>query len=133
MVGSKKLAILFLVGALLVGATLTYAADRVMGDRDCAHSRSRIALRQQLAEDLLLSDAQRTQLDNILDRRHEDMTRVFAPVRPALDSIRYRARGEIIEMLDRKQQAVFREILEKQEKEKQEKDEAAEGSKGVPR
>lgn len=116
MVGSKKLAIIFLIGALLVGATLTYAADRVMGDHDCAQSRSRSALRGRLADDLSLSDAQRTQLDNILARRHADMDVVLAPVRPALDSIRYRARGEIVRMLDDKQQAAFQKILEREKK-----------------
>ncbi|MBC7790923.1 MAG: hypothetical protein H7Z74_13335 [Anaerolineae bacterium] len=116
MVGSKNLAILFLIGALLVGATLTYAADRVMGDRDCAQSRSRTALRGRLADDLSLSDAQRTQLDNILARRHADMDGVLAPVRPALDSIRYRARAEIVRMLDDKQQVAFQKILEREKK-----------------
>ena len=116
MVGSKKLAIIFLIGALLVGATLTYAADRVMGDHDCAQSRSRSALRGRLADDLSLSDAQRTQLDNILARRHADMDVVLAPVRPALDSIRHRARGEIVRMLDDKQQAAFQKILEREKK-----------------
>ena len=116
MVGSKKLAIIFLFGALLVGATLTYAADRVMGDRDCAQSRSRTELRGRLADDLSLSDAQRAQLDNILERRHADIDVVLAPVRPALDSIRSRARGEIVRMLDDKQQAAFQKIVEKQEK-----------------
>lgn len=116
MVGSKKLAIIFLIGALLVGATLTYAADRVMGDHDCAQSRSRSALRGRLADDLSLSDAQRTQLDNILARRHADMDVVLAPVRPALDSIRHRARGEIVRMLDDKQQVAFQKILEREKK-----------------
>ncbi|MGI9076636.1 MAG: hypothetical protein ACR2G6_04775 [Gemmatimonadaceae bacterium] len=117
MVGSKKLAILFLVGALMVGATLTYAADRVMGDHDCVQSRSRTALREWLADDLSLSRAQSAQLDDILERRHEDMAAVLTPVRPALDSIRYRARAEIVRMLDDRQQAAFQKILERKEKE----------------
>lgn len=116
MVGSKKLAIVFLIGALLVGATLTYAADRVMGDHDCAQSRDRTALRGRLADDLSLSNAQRLLLDSILERRHSDMDVVLDPVRPALDSIRSRARGEIVRMLDDRQQAAFQKILAKQEK-----------------
>src|SRR5687767_13852652 len=119
MVGSKKLAIVFLVGALLVGATLTYAADRVMGDHDCAQSHGRPALRARLADDLQLSDAQRAQLDNILERRHEDMKVVLDPVQPTLDSIRARARGEIVRMLDDKQRVAFQKILDKKEKEEQ--------------
>ncbi|MEJ7810392.1 MAG: hypothetical protein WKG32_08255 [Gemmatimonadaceae bacterium] len=109
---SKRLAIVFLVGALLVGASVTYAAERFMGKTDCARTQDRPGMRERLATDLELSAEQRVLLDSILDRRHHDMTAVMSTVRPQLDSIRTRARGEIARMLNDDQRVVFQRQIE---------------------
>jgi len=109
---SKRLAIVFLVGALLVGASVTYAAERFMGKPDCTRTQDRPRMRERLAADLELSAAQRVLLDSILDRRHRDMDAVMNTVRPQLDSLRTRARGEIAQMLNDDQRVVFQRQIE---------------------
>ena len=58
-----------------------------------------------------LTPEQRIQLDSVLDKRHRDMTAAWEPVRPALDSIRDRARDEIRDMLSAEQRAAFEQFL----------------------
>ena len=113
---SKTLALVFLLGTLLVGGTLGFTSARLLGDNRCAPSEKRQEGREALAERLALTTAQRAQLDSILDRRQRDMAAVMAPVRPRLDSIRLRARGEIVRMLDGGQRAEFQRILEEQQR-----------------
>jgi hypothetical protein len=116
MARSKLLALAFLLGALLVGGTLGFTSARLLGEGRRAPDEKRQEWRETLDERLELSAAQRDQLDSILDRRHRDITAVMAPVRPRLDSIRLRARGEIERMLDDGQRAEFRRILEEQQR-----------------
>jgi len=105
---SKNLAITFLLGAVVVGGALGFTADRVM-------LRDRIAQRESgravLADRLQLDASQRTRLDSILDDRHRRWELVMAPVRPALDSIKLRARDEIRLMLNPTQRAEFEKVL----------------------
>jgi Spy/CpxP family protein refolding chaperone len=118
MTNSKRLALAFLLGALLVGGVLGFTTARVFGRAGHAYLDSR-NMSELLAADLRLTDEQRAQLDAILDRRHRDMVVVLAPVRPQLDSIRERARNEIRHMLTGDQGARFERILVKQEREQQ--------------
>ena len=105
---SKNLAIAFLLGAVVVGGALGFTADRVM-------LRDRIGQpdkeRPKLADRLELDSAQRVRLDSIADDRRQRMDLVLAPVKPALDSIRERAREEIRLMLTPKQLAEFEKVL----------------------
>ena len=105
---SKNLAIAFLLGAVVVGGALGFTADRVM-------LRDRIVqpdpARPKLADRLELDSAQRVRLDSIADDRRQRMDLVIAPVKPALDSIRERAREEIRLMLTPKQLAEFEKVL----------------------
>jgi hypothetical protein len=105
---SKNLAIAFLLGAVLVGGALGFAADRVM-------LRDRIARREHgrflLADRLQLDAVQRARLDSIIDNRGRRWDLVMAPVRPALDSIKQRARDEIRLMLTPTQRAEFEKVL----------------------
>ena len=105
---SKNLAIAFLLGAVVVGGALGFTADRVM-------LRDRIGQpdneRPKLADRLELDSAQRVRLDSIADDRRQRMDLVIAPVKPALDSIRERAREEIRLMLTPKQLAEFEKVL----------------------
>ena len=105
---SKNLAIAFLLGAVIVGGALGFTADRVM-------LRDRIdqvpAVRPRLADRLELDPVQRLRLDSIADDRNKRMDIVLAPVKPALDSIKERARDEIRSMLTPTQRAEFEKVL----------------------
>jgi hypothetical protein len=95
---SKKQALTFLLGALLVGAILGFSADRVF--RDSALTRGR----QAMYDDLRLTDAQRTAMDSLLDQRHCQIARTLATVEPKLDSIRASARAQMNLLLTPDQQ-----------------------------
>lgn len=105
---SKHLAIAFLLGAVLVGGALGFTADRVL-------LRERISRPQvgrlSLADRLQLDASQRARLDSILDDRHKRYSIVMSPVRPALDSIKLRARDEIRLMLTTTQRTEFEKVL----------------------
>lgn len=116
MAKSKTLALVFLLGALLVGGTLGFTSARLLGHGRCAPGEARQVGREALGDRLELSATQRAQLDSILDRRHRDMTAMMAPVRPRLDSIRLRARGEIERILTEPQRAEFERIIAEQQR-----------------
>src|SRR5215216_4045906 len=101
---------MFLLGALLVGGALGFAADRVvLRDQLCA-SGERRALRERMADELGLSVAQRATLDTILDERHEQLTALIQPIRPQLDAVKDTAKQRIRRMLTAEQQTVFDEM-----------------------
>lgn len=109
---SKNLAVMFLLGAVLVGGALGFTADRVMiRDQICASNASRTSLREMLADRLLLDAAQSARLDSILDDRHRQNQLVMAPVREQLDSIKMRARDQIRRILNESQRAKFEQLL----------------------
>lgn len=88
MQGSKNLAVMFLLGATLVGGALGFAADRyVVKERLCAPKLSESALRQAFYNDLDLTADQRTSWDALLDERHRAMGAARASIRPRQDSI----------------------------------------------
>ena len=105
---SKNLAIAFLLGAVVVGGALGFTADRVMLRDRIGKSEPE---RPKLADRLELDSAQRLRLDSIADDRRQRMDLVLAPVKPALDSIRERARDEIRLMLTPTQRAEFEKVL----------------------
>lgn len=105
---SKNLAIAFLLGAVVVGGALGFTADRVM-------LRDRISRpeggRPSLADRLQLDATQRAKLDSIVDDRHKRYTLIMSTVRPALDSVKQRARDEIRLILTPTQLAEFEKVL----------------------
>jgi cell division protein FtsN len=110
MAGSKRIALVFLVGALAVGWVVGYASAHVLDVRS-AHADTRVSYRDRLGKELGLTPEQRIQLDSVLDKRHRDMTAAWEPVRPTLDSIRERARDELRDMLSAEQRAAFEQFL----------------------
>jgi hypothetical protein len=107
MQGSKNLAVMFLLGAVLVGGALGFTADRVMiRDQLCAR-RPRLTL----ADRLQLSAPQRARLDSIVDRRRHQYDLVMATVRDQLDSVKFRARDQIRGILTDDQRREFEQIL----------------------
>jgi hypothetical protein len=105
---SKNVAIAFLLGAVIVGGALGFTADRVM-------LRDRISRpeggRPSLADRLQLDAAQRQMLDSIVDERHRRYSIVMSPIRPALDSIKLRARDGIRLILTPDQRNEFEKVL----------------------
>lgn len=97
MQNSKQLAVMFLLGAFLVGGALGFTADRVWGrDATCRDPRSSRAL---LYDRLELTTDQRTAWDGILDDRHRQFDSLFKPIKPQMDSIRLRARAQMRALL----------------------------------
>jgi len=119
--GSKQMAVMFLLGALLVGGAMGFATDRMLvRDRLCPRWGDQQAMRGRLADELGLSAAQRAALDTILDRRNDAMDTLVQPIRPQLDSVRDAARAEIRRRLTPHQQAEWDRILTERKAEKME-------------
>lgn len=93
---SKQQALMFLLGALLVGAILGFSADRVLVSRPPETTAAR---RQAMYEDLQLTPGQRASMDSLLDQRHCQISRTLATVEPRLDSIRASARAQMDRLL----------------------------------
>ena len=106
---SKQQALMFLLGAVLVGGALGFSADRVFGRDPSQHW----ARRQAFYDDLGLSESQRSTMDSLLDDRNCQISAVMKPVRPQLDSIRQAAHQQVLQVLTPTQ----REKLERRRKE----------------
>ena len=108
---SRSLAVMFLLGAVLIGGALGFTADRVLlGDELCPRWGDYRGMRARFADDLELTAAQRAAMDTILDERHRQMTKVLEPVRPQMDSISENARTQIRRLLTPTQQSKFDQL-----------------------
>lgn len=118
---SRSLALMFLLGALLVGGALGFTADRVLtGDR-CARNGDNRRSRTWLTEELHLTAEQSAAVDSIVERRHREMRAVISTVRPRMDAVRDTARQQIRRVLDDAQRARFDELIAKKDSEKERK------------
>lgn len=98
---SKQQALMFLLGAVLVGGALGFSADRVLG-----HDKTRPwAGRTRMYDDLALSQGQRLTMDSLLDDRNCQISAVMKPVRPQLDSIKKVAHQQMLQILTPEQQS----------------------------
>lgn len=113
---SKQQALMFLLGALLVGAILGLSADRVLSDDAPAPGR------QAMYDDLQLTATQRAAMDSLLDQRHCQISRTLATVEPKLDSIRASARVQMDRLLtsDQRTRLEARRAKWRKEKERRE-------------
>lgn len=111
---SKQQALMFLLGAVLVGGVLGFSADRLF-DHD---ARGPWAGRMRMYEDLSLTEAQRVQMDSLLDDRNCQINAVMTPVRPQLDSIKSVANQQMMQILTPDQ----RTMLEARRQEMQRRD-----------
>ena len=122
MQGSKNLAVMFLLGATLVGGALGFAADRyAVKDRLCAPKLSEAELRQAFYEDLDLTAEQRSKWDALLDERQRGMAAARAAIRPRQDSIMENYRLRTTELLTAEQ----RERLDQRRREDRAREERA--------
>ncbi len=108
---SRQTATMFLLGALLTGGVLGFSANRVFAGGRKPLVQPQRQLRDQLAERLQLTPAQRERVDSILDDRHRQMNEVLKPVRPRMDSIRLNARANIRRILTPAQDVEFEAML----------------------
>ena len=80
---SKQQALMFLLGATLVGGVLGFSAERVMSKKP-----KRLPARVQMYDDIGIDSAQRVTMDSILDETNCRIGDAARPLRPRLDSIR---------------------------------------------
>jgi Spy/CpxP family protein refolding chaperone len=106
MQGTKNLAMMFLLGATLVGGALGFAADRYMvRDRLCNPKLSERELRVGFYDDVGLTAEQRAAWDALLDERQKSMTAARATIKPKTDSIMEAYRQKTTELLSPEQRA----------------------------
>jgi hypothetical protein len=106
----KTQAMLFLLGAVLVGGVLGFTADRALaGPPRRVNQRF---MREQLHKDLALTPGQARLVDSILDARNERMRAITAPLKPALDAVRDSARMAIRARLTPEQQGRWDAVLQ---------------------
>ena len=103
---NKNLAMMFLLGATLVGGAVGFAADRHMvKDRLCAPKLSERELRVGFYDDVGLSAEQRAAWDALLDERQKSMAAARASIKPKTDSIMEAYRQKTTELLSPEQRA----------------------------
>lgn len=101
---TKQQALMFLLGAVLVGGVLGFSAERVMNRAGKDHSwASRIIM----YDDLGLSAAQRAAMDSVLDEKNRRVDSLLKPVRPQIDSVRANARTQLYRIFTPEQRAKF--------------------------
>jgi Spy/CpxP family protein refolding chaperone len=96
---SKQQALMFLLGAVLVGGVLGFSADRLWDHEKGRHW----AGRTRMYDDLALTGQQRAQMDSLLDDRNCQINAVMTPVRPQLDSIKSVANQQMLQLLTTEQ------------------------------
>jgi hypothetical protein len=114
---SKSMAVGFLLGTLVCGGALGFSLDRVLTRPACDANTDRQAVRAFMASKLQLSALQRAQVDSLLDIRHREISKIVAPVRPQLDSVRDATRAQITRLLDASQQQRFQAWVDESKKE----------------
>jgi hypothetical protein len=112
---SKNLAMMFLLGAFLVGGALGFSADRyIHRDQVCttkAQGSPAAGLLDILATRLRLDSAQSQAVDAILDERAAQYKKAWEPLKPRMDSIKENSRSQIRRLLTPEQIREFEALL----------------------
>jgi hypothetical protein len=108
---SKQQAMMFLLGAVLVGGVLGFSADRVLAD-----NQKHWAPRMRMYDDLGLSAEQRTTMDSVLDERNCQIGAVMKPVKPQLDSIKKAAHQQVLQVLTPEQRGMLEQRVQEMAK-----------------
>jgi Spy/CpxP family protein refolding chaperone len=101
---SKQQALMFLLGAVLVGGVLGFSAERVMLHASKDHS---WAARTAMYDDLELTPAQRAAMDSVIDEKNRRVDSLLKPVKPQIDSVRANARTQFYRIFTADQRAKF--------------------------
>lgn len=111
----KSLAMMFLLGALLTGSALGFAAGRVVS-KPVVMLNDETSVREELARELKLSPEQTVAIDSAWEWRRARSREIMSAVRPALDSVRDSARVLMLARLDETQQETFRKLIERNQR-----------------
>jgi len=111
----KSLAMMFLLGALLTGSALGFAAGRV-ASKPVVLLNDEQSVREELARELKLSPEQTIALDSAWEWRRARSRDIMSAVRPALDSVRDSARVLMLARLTEAQQETFRKLIERNQR-----------------
>lgn len=101
---SKQQALMFLLGAVLVGGVLGFSADRVMSKKP-----PRVSARVQMYDDIGIAEAQRGTLDSVLDVTNCKTGEIMRSVRPQMDSVRAEGIKTFLGMLTPAQKSAWQE------------------------
>jgi hypothetical protein len=103
---SRNLALMFILGAVLVGAVLGFTADRIMvRGKICAPTKSAQDYRKTFYDDIGLTGEQREAWDSLLDER----SRASSPYYAQADSVRAAYREKLLALLSDEQRQVLDE------------------------
>jgi hypothetical protein len=101
---SKQQALMFLLGAVLVGGVLGFSAERVILHVDKDRS---WAARTAMYDDLGLSSSQRAAMDSVIDEKNRRVDSLLKPVKPQIDSVRANARAQFYRIFTPDQRTKF--------------------------
>jgi hypothetical protein len=96
MVRSKQQALMFLLGAVIVGGVLGFSADRVVSAGKAPRS---WAQRTSLYDELGVTSEQRTRIDSMLDESSCMVDSLWKPLKPAMDSLMARRKADWLALL----------------------------------
>src|SRR5258708_33789277 len=99
---SKEQALMFLLGALLVGGVLGFSADRVMSKKP-----QRMSARMRMYDDIGIAPEQRMKMDSVLDETNCKTQDLMRPVRPALDSVRAEGSKALLSLMTEPQRVAY--------------------------
>jgi hypothetical protein len=106
---SKQQALMFLLGAALVGGALGYSADRYVVHEKLA---SQFGPRPRFYDELGLSDRQRLRLDSLASARECETRVLLAPHDSAMKAIRARFRQQRDSVFTKEQKVMFDKMLD---------------------
>jgi Spy/CpxP family protein refolding chaperone len=101
---SKQQALMFLLGAVLVGGVVGFSAERVMVHASKDRS---WAARTAMYDDLELTPAQRAVMDSVIDEKNRRVDSLLKPVKPQIDSVRANARAQFYRIFTTAQRTKF--------------------------
>ena len=111
----KSLAMMFILGALLTGSALGFAAARVVS-KPVVMLNDDQSVREELARELQLTADQKAVVDSAWEWRRARSREIMSIVRPALDSVRDSARVLMMTPLDETQKDSFRRLIERNQR-----------------
>jgi hypothetical protein len=100
---SKHQALMFLLGALLVGGVLGFSANRVIA----AKKPARIPARIQMYDDIGIDSLLRVKMDSVLDETNCKTGDIMRAVRPAMDSVRAEGLKTFLDMMTPAQREAY--------------------------
>lgn len=112
LLGLGVLAVTFIAGAL-AGAAIDRVVSEETGGESRVERRDDGRERSYIIDRVDMSDAQRSAIDSILDRRVHRMRAVWREVEPQLDAITDSARSEIMQVLTPEQRAEYESMLDR--------------------